>query len=63
MPTDDVTTVAKLFDLAQITMSQEEIQRFARTFGSLRAQADALYRDDLRSEAPVVIFDPLSAYP
>ncbi len=62
MPSDDLTTVTTLFDLAQITMSEEEYERFGRTFGALRAQADALYRDDLRSEAPILVFDPLSEY-
>jgi hypothetical protein len=59
---DDLQTVRVLFDQAQITMSDEELERFGRTYRSLRAQADALYRSELFDEAPALAFDPLNAY-
>jgi hypothetical protein len=62
MPADDLTTVKMLFDLAHITMSEDEYERFGRTYGSLRAQTDALYREEFRQEAPALSFDPLSEY-
>jgi Asp-tRNA(Asn)/Glu-tRNA(Gln) amidotransferase C subunit len=62
MPSDDLTTVKRLFELAHITMSEEEYDQFARNYATLRAQADALYREDLRQEAPALAFDPLHEY-
>ena len=62
MADDDLHTVKVLFDQAQITMSDEELERFGQTYRSLRAQADALYREDLREEIPALAFDPMDAY-
>lgn len=62
MADEDLDTVRVLFDQAQITMSDEELMRFSRNYRSLRAQADALYREDLHQETPALTFDPLNAY-
>lgn len=62
MPDDSLPIVKVLFDVAQITMSNEELEQFGRTYSWLRAQADALYREDLRQEEPSLSFDPLKAY-
>jgi hypothetical protein len=62
MPEDATEAVKLLFDLAQITMSSEELERFARTYPTLRAQADALYREEFRSEAPALAFDARAAF-
>lgn len=62
MSGEDTTTVKTLFDLAQLTMSDEELATFARNYPTMRAQADALYRDEFVPESPALAFDPLEAY-
>jgi hypothetical protein len=62
MADDDLQTVKVLFDQAQITMSDEELERFGRSYRSWRTQVDALYREDLRQEMPALAFDPMNAY-
>jgi Asp-tRNA(Asn)/Glu-tRNA(Gln) amidotransferase C subunit len=62
MADHDLTVVKMLFDLAHLTMSDDELERFAQNYATLRAQADALYREDLRPEAPALAFDPLREY-
>lgn len=62
MAEDALGTVKLLFGLAQITMSDEELERFARSYPTLRAQADGLYREDFRQEAPALAFDPQAAF-
>lgn len=62
MPEDARQTVKLLFDLAAITMSDEELERFARSYPTLRAQADALYREEFRQEAPALAFDARTAF-
>jgi hypothetical protein len=62
MASDDLKVVQTLFDVAHLTMSDDELERFARNYGLLRAQANALYREDFRPEAPALAFDPLSQY-
>ena len=59
---DTVTTVKALLGVAQLTVSAEEFDRFVASYPTLRAQADALYRSDLRSEAPALAYDPLADY-
>lgn len=54
--------VKVLFDAAQITMSDEEREQFGCTYGSVRAQADVLDREDLREEKASLAFDPLEQY-
>jgi hypothetical protein len=61
---DDVTTTVKiLLANAQLKVSDTEFDRFVGSFPTLRAQADALYRADLRGEAPALAYDPLVEYP
>lgn len=62
MPEDVRETVKLLFDLAQITMSEEELERFAWSYPTLRAQADALYGEQFRQEAPALAFDARAAF-
>jgi hypothetical protein len=59
---DAATTVKTLLGVAQLTVSEEEFDRFVGSYPTLRAQADALYRPDLRFEAPALAYDPLVDY-
>lgn len=59
---DPTTTVKTLFDLAGVSMSDKELERFARSYPTIRAQADALYRDEFNSESPMLTFNPLDTY-
>lgn len=62
MAEDALETVKLLFGLAQITMSDEELDRFARVYPTLRAQTDGLYREEFRQEAPAPVFDAAAAF-
>lgn len=44
---DTAAAVKVLLDAAQLTVSDEEFERFARTYGALRSQADALYQEEV----------------
>jgi hypothetical protein len=54
---DVETTVKALLDAAQLTMSDEEFQLFARIYPQMRAGADAMYIPETRYEDPALIFD------
>lgn len=63
--TDDTgiaVAVRVLMDGARLTVSDEEFQRFVKNYPTMRQQADALYRPELRPEAPAVAFDPQVDY-
>jgi hypothetical protein len=62
MVDNDMTVVKMLLDIAHLTVSEEELERFSRTYSAIRVQADALYREEFRSEQPALAFDPLSEY-
>jgi hypothetical protein len=51
------TTVKALLDAAQLKMSDEEFQLFARIYPAMRAGADGLYIPETRYEDPALIFD------
>jgi len=57
MPTDIETTVKALLDAAQLTVSDEEFQMFAKVYPAMRAGADAMYIPETRYEDPALIFD------
>jgi hypothetical protein len=59
---DDTTIVKVLLGAAQLTVSEEEFDRFLKSYPTLRAQADTLYRPDMGGEAPAPAFDPLVDY-
>lgn len=52
--------VKVLLDQAQLAVSEQEFEKFVMTYPALRSQADALYREDLRVEAPALAYDPLA---
>ncbi len=54
---DVETTVKALLDAAQLKMSDEEFQLFARIYPQMRAGADAMYIPETRYEDPALIFD------
>lgn len=60
--TAELAIVKTLFDLAHITMADDELAGLARSFPAIRAQADSLYRDEFQSESPVLVFDPAAPY-
>ena len=62
MADDALETVKLLFRLAQITMSDEELETLAKSYPTMRAQADALYSEEFRQEGPALTFDPQAAY-
>lgn len=62
MSRDSLATVKLLFELAQIAMSDEEMEAFARTYPTARDQADALYREEFGPASPALAFDPMTAY-
>ncbi|MBO0693407.1 MAG: hypothetical protein J2P58_10965 [Acidimicrobiaceae bacterium] len=62
MSGEDTTTVRMLFDLAGLSMSDEELERFARIYPTVRAGVDALYRDEFNEESPAMTFNPLTPY-
>ena len=60
MTEDDASTAVRvLLDAARITMSDEEFARLVAGYPTIRAQTDALYREELRNESPAVSYDPL----
>jgi hypothetical protein len=59
MPVQDpAATVKVLFEAAQITVSDDEFERFVKIYPELRAQADGLYMPELEPEEPALTFDP-----
>lgn len=62
MSDESLDLVKLLFDQVGLTMTDEEYERFGRTYGWVRAQADGLYSADLDQEVPAVAFDPLRPY-
>jgi hypothetical protein len=59
---ENLAVVKVLLDAAGVTVSEEELERFAASYATVRAQADGLYRPDLRFESPAVSFDPEAEY-
>jgi hypothetical protein len=58
MDPDSSTTVKVLLDAANLTVSDEEFEKFADLYPDLRANADGLYLPELDLEEPAVSFDP-----
>jgi hypothetical protein len=54
--------VRSLLDAAQLTVSDDEFERFVAVYPIMRAQADALYLPELEPEAPSLHFDPTVGY-
>lgn len=50
--------VGSFLDIADITVSDEELVSLAENYAVLRAQADSLYLPELESETPAISFDP-----
>jgi hypothetical protein len=64
MPTlDSEAIVTSLLAAAQLTVSDEEKATFIRDYPLIRANADALYLDELEPFEPAVMFDPTVYYP
>lgn len=59
---DSSTIVRSLLDAAQLTVSEDEFERFVAVYPIMRAQADALYLPELEPEAPSLHFDPTVGY-
>lgn len=59
---NSAAVVRALLDAAQLTVSDEEFERFVAIYPIMRAQADALYLPELESEAPCLHFDPTVGY-
>jgi hypothetical protein len=62
MPTDATLTVKALFDAAQLTVSDEEFERFVKLYPALRDQADGIYLSDMEAASPAMAFDPTAAF-
>jgi hypothetical protein len=60
--TESATIVRSLLDAAQLTVSDDEFERFVAVYPIMRAQADALYLPELEPEAPSLHFDPTVGY-
>jgi hypothetical protein len=58
MALDAETVVRTLLDTANLTVSDEEFDRFAHSYPVLRYVADGLYLPELEAEEPAVSFDP-----
>lgn len=56
-------TIKTLLEAAKLTVSDEEIEKFADIYPLLRAQADGLDLPHLETESPAVAFDPTVGYP
>jgi hypothetical protein len=61
MATDVAMTVKALLDVAQLTVSTQEFERFSSLYPALRAQADALHLLDMDAESPALAFDPITS--
>ncbi len=59
---ESATIVRSLLDAAQLTVSDDEFERFVAVYPIMRAQADALYLPELEPEAPSLHFDPTVGY-
>ncbi len=59
---ESATIVLSLLDAAQLTVSDDEFERFVAVYPIMRAQADALYLPELEPEAPSLHFDPTVGY-
>ena len=60
--TESATIVRSLLDAAELTVSDDEFERFVAVYPIMRAQADALYLPELEPEAPSLHFDPTVGY-
>ena len=60
--TESATIVRALLDAAELTVSDDEFERFVAVYPIMRAQADALYLPELEPEAPSLHFDPTVGY-
>lgn len=59
MPSDTPTTVRGLLETANLTVSEEEFDRFVAVYPMLRAQADELYGlPELSTLDPAISYDP-----
>jgi hypothetical protein len=57
-PEADVeATVRILLDAARLSVHDDELQLFVKTYAELRANADDLYVPEVNSEEPALIFD------
>jgi hypothetical protein len=59
---ESATIVRALLDAAQLTVSDDEFERFVTVYPIMRAQADAMYLPELEPEAPCLHFDPTVGY-
>jgi hypothetical protein len=60
-PTTNAETVRALLGAAQLTVSDDELERFIAVYPTMRAQADSLYLPHLKNEEPALGFDPAAA--
>jgi hypothetical protein len=58
MPATAVETVKALLAAAQLTVSDDELERFVAVYPTMRAQADSLYLPHLKDEELALGFDP-----
>jgi hypothetical protein len=58
MDPDSSATVKVLLDAANLSVSDEEFEKFTDLYPDLRAHADGLYLPELDLEEPAVSFDP-----
>jgi len=57
---DTATRVRVLLDAAGVTPTEKEFEAFVQAYPVLRAQADALYIEEVRYEEPALVFTPIS---
>jgi hypothetical protein len=58
MPATTVEKVKALLAAAQLTVSDDELERFVAVYPTMRAQADSLYLRHLKDEELALGFDP-----
>jgi hypothetical protein len=57
MTGDATTTVKALLEAAQLTVTDDELELFVKTYPDLRAAADAMYLLEARYDEPAPNFD------